>query len=188
VYDPRNPTPHRPNRRPNHPSPGNAFTPAFLDLLDPEDDPPTATEALAEGPWTVVRVAAPKLPFADSDGAAANQAEPWAVVREGDRPDAEPPAATFVHLHPARLATAALPVASRDGVYRLDRDPDPRGFALRQDGRLVGHLPWHHQELVVALRHLDALARSPRALAAVLEAAGASALRRVGALLAGRSA
>jgi hypothetical protein len=81
-----------------------------------------------------------------------------------------------------------VPIAARDAVYRLDREPDPRGFALRQDGRVVGHLPWHHQELVVALNHLDALARSPRALAAVLEAAGASAVRRVGALLAGRSA
>jgi hypothetical protein len=178
MHDQRNPT-----RRSTHPSPGNAFTPAFLDLLDPEDDPPTATEAVAEGPWTVVRATAPKIPFAEPNGP-----EPWAVVREGGRPDAEPPAATFVHLHPARLATAALPIAARDGVYRLDREPDPRGFALRQDGRVVGHLSWHHQELVVALNHLDALARSPRALAAVLEAAGASALRRVGALLAGRSA
>jgi hypothetical protein len=67
-------------------------------------------------------------------------------------------------------------------------DQDPRGFALHQDGRVTGHLPWHHQELVAALNHLDALARSPRALAAVLEAAGASALQRVGALLARRSA
>jgi hypothetical protein len=83
---------------------------------------------------------------------------------------------------------AAVPIAASDAVYRLDREQDPRGFALRQDGRVVGHLPWHHQELVAALNHLDALARSPRALAAVLEAAGASALRRVGALLAGRSA
>jgi hypothetical protein len=169
------------------PTPGNAFTPAFLDLLDPQDDPPTASEAVAEGPWTVVRVAAPKIPFAEPNGGPANGPQPWAVVREGDRPDAEPPAGTFVHLHPARLATAAVPIAGRDGVFRLDREPDPRGFALRQGGRVVGHLPWHHQELVVALGHLDALARSPRALAAVLEAAGASALRRVGALLAGRS-
>jgi hypothetical protein len=164
-------------------SPGNAFTPAFLDFLDPQDDPPTATEALAEGPWAVVRVTAPKIPFAEPNGP-----EPWAVVREGQRPEDEPPAATFIHLHPARLVTAAVPIAARDAVYRLDREPDPRGFALRQDGRVIGHLPWHHQELVVALNHLDALARSPRALAAVLEAAGASALRRVGALLAGRSA
>jgi hypothetical protein len=81
-----------------------------------------------------------------------------------------------------------VPIAGRDGAYRLDREADPRGFALRQDGRVVGHLPWHHQELVVALNHLDALARSPRALAAVLEAAGASALRRVCALMARRSA
>jgi hypothetical protein len=183
MHDRRHPT-----RRSTHPSPGNAFTPAFLDLLDPEDDPPTATEAVAEGPWTVVRVAAPKIPFAEPNGGPPCEAEPWAVVREGGRPDAEPPAATFVHLHPAQLVTAALPIASRDGAYRLDREPDPRGFALRQDGRFVGHLPWHHQELVVALGHLDALARSPRALASVLEAAGASALRRVGALLAGRSA
>jgi hypothetical protein len=178
MHDPRNPT-----RRSTHPSPGNAFTPTVLDLLDPEDDPPTATEAVAEGPWTVVRATAPKIPFAEPNGP-----EPWAVVREGGRADDEPPAATFVHLHPARLATAALPIAARDGVYRLDREPDPGGFALRQDGRVVGHLPWHHQELVAALNHLDALARSPRALAAVLEAAGATALARVGALLARRTA
>jgi hypothetical protein len=183
MHDRRHPT-----RRSTHPSPGNAFTPAFLDLLDPEDDPPTATEAVAEGPWTVVRVAAPKIPFAEPNGGPPYDAEPWAVVREGGRPDAETPAGTFLHLHPARLASAALPIAARDAGFRLDREPDPRGFALRQDGCVVGHLPWHHQELVVALGHLDALARSPRALAAVLEAAGASALRRVGALLAGRSA
>jgi hypothetical protein len=168
-------------------SPGNAFDRAFLDLLDPEDDPVTATEAVAEGPWTVARVTAPKIPFAEPNGP-----EPWAVVRAAvcaaERPEDEPPAATFVHLHPARLVTAAVPIAGRDGVYRLDREPDPRGFALRQDGRVVGHLSWHHQELVAALNHLDALARSPRALAAVIEAAGASALRRVGALVARRSA
>jgi hypothetical protein len=184
VHDPGNPT----SRRPTHASPGNAFTSAFLEHLDPEDDPPTATEALAEGPWTVVRVAAQKIPFAEPEGGAPCKAEPWSVVRAGGRPDAEPPAATFVHLHPARLVTAAVPIAARDAAYRLDREFDPRGFALRQDGRVVGHLPWHHQELVVALNHLDALARSPRALAAVLEAAGASALARVGALLARRSA
>ena len=160
----------------------NAFDRAFLDLLDPEDDPVTATEAVAEGPWTVVRATAPKIPFAEPNGP-----EPWAVVRNGDRPE-EPPAATFVHLHPARLTTAAIPITGRDAVYRLDREPDPRGFALRQDGRVVGHLPWHHQERVVALNHLDALARSPRALAAVLETAGASALAQAGALLARRSA
>jgi hypothetical protein len=163
-------------------STGNAFDRAFLDLLDPEDDPVTATEAVAEGPWTVVRVTAPKIPFAEPNGP-----EPWAVVREGDRPEEEPSAATFVHLHSAWLAVAAVPVAARDAVYRLDREQDPRGFALRHDGRVVGHLPWHHQELVAALNHLDALARSPRALAAVLEAAGASALQRVGALLARRT-
>jgi hypothetical protein len=166
----------------NRLSPQNAFDRSFLDLLDPEDDPITATEAVAEGPWTVVRVTAPKIPFAEPNGLV-----PWAVVREGDRPEEEPPAGTFVHLHPARLAVVAVPIAARDAAYRLDREPDPREFALRQDGRVVGHLPWHHQELVVALNHLDALARSPRALAAVLEAAGASALARVGALLARRS-
>jgi hypothetical protein len=171
--------------RPNstRPSTGNAFDRAFLDLLDPEDDPLTATEAVAEGPWTVVQVAAPKIPFAEPNGP-----EPWAVVRAGDRPDDESPAATFVHPHPAQLAAAAVPIASRDPLYRLAGEQDPRGFALRHSGHVVGHLPWHHQELVVALNHLDALARSPRALAAVLEAAGASALRRVGALLARRSA
>jgi hypothetical protein len=175
----------RPN--PTRPSTGNAFDPAFLHLLDPEDDPLTATEAVAEGPWTVVRVAAPKIPFADPHGPGVGQPESWAVVRQGARPDDDPPAATFLHPHPAHLAAAAVPLAARDPAYRLAADQDPRGFALHHGGHVVGHLPWHHQELVVALNHLDALARSPRALAAVLEAAGASALHRVGALLARRS-
>jgi len=120
----------------------------------------------------VARVTAPKILFAEPNGTASSKAERWAVVREGERPEDVPPAATFVHRHPAQLVTAAVPIAARDALYRLDREPDPRGFALRQDGRVIGHLPWHHQELVVALNHLDALARSPRALAAVLEAAG----------------
>jgi hypothetical protein len=162
-------------------SPANAFDRAFLDVLDPEDDPVTATEAAAEGPWTVVRVAAPKIPFAEP-----TSPEPWAVVREGEPTDDEP-AATFVHLHPARLAAAAVPLAARDAAYRLDPAHTARGFALRQDGRVVGHLPWHHQELVAALNVLDALARSPRALATVLEAAGATAVQRVGAILARRT-
>lgn len=162
-------------------SPANAFDRSFLDVLDPEDDPVTATEAAAEGPWTVVQLAAPKIPFAEPNGP-----EPWAVVREADPADAEP-AATFVHLHPARLAAAAVPIAARDAPYRLDPNPTARGFALRQNGRVVGHLPWHHQELVTTLNVLDALARSPRALATLLEAAGATAVQRVGAILARRT-
>jgi hypothetical protein len=72
----------------------------------------------------------------------------------------------------------------------MDRPPPGggRGGEGRSGAvRRLGRAP-HHQELVVVLNHLDALARSPRALAAVLEAAGASALARVGALLARRSA
>jgi hypothetical protein len=169
------------------PSSANAFDRAFLDILDPEDDPVTATEAAAEGPWTVVRFAAPKIPFAEPHGAPSSQAEPWAVVHEGEPADSEP-AATFVHLHPARLAAAAVSLTARDAAYRLDSAQTARGFALRRDGRVAGHLPWHQPELVATLNVLDALARSPRALATLLEAAGATAVRRVGELLARRSA
>lgn len=56
-----------------------------------------------------------------------------------------------------------MPIAARD-AYRLDREFDPRGFALRKGGRVVGQLPWHNQELVAALNHLDPVERSPRAL------------------------
>jgi hypothetical protein len=167
-------------------SPANAFDRSFLDVLDPEDDPATATEAAAEGPWTVVQLAAPKIPFTEPLGDESNASAPWAVVREGDPPDADP-AATFIHPHPARLAAAAVPIAARDAAYRLDPARSARGFPLRQHGRVVGHLPWHHQELVTTLNVLDALARSPRALATLLEAAGATALQRVGAILARRT-
>jgi hypothetical protein len=135
----------------------------------------------------VVRVAAPKSPSPSRATRSRPTRSPGPWCARATRRTTEP-AATFVHLHPARLASAAVPIAARDAAYRLDRAASPRGFALRHGGRVAGHLPWHHQELVVALNHLDALARSPRALAAILEAAGATALRRVDALLAGRSA
>jgi hypothetical protein len=79
-----------------------------------------------------------------------------------------------------RGSSPPVPTAARVRFAR-------RGAACAAGRARHRPLPWHHQE-VVALNHLDALARSPRALAAVREAAGASAVRRVGALLAGRSA
>jgi hypothetical protein len=108
------------------------------------------------------------------------------MVREWETAEDEP-AAIFVHLHPARLAAAAVPLVARDPAYRLDRDASPHGFALRHGGRVAGHLPWHDQDLVVAV-NTSTPWPARRGLAAVLEAAGATALRRVGALLAKRSA
>lgn len=155
--------------RHQHPTP-NVFTPTFLAALEPEDDPLTATEAAAAGPWAIV-------PW---------PAGGWAVVRRREAGAAGArPAAVFVHRQTARLAAAALPLVGRDGSFRLDREAGPRGFAVRRHGRAAGHLPWFHAELVAALDLFDGLVRSPEAMAEVLAAAGPTALGLAGAALAG---
>jgi hypothetical protein len=156
------------------PAEPNAFTPTFLHHLDPEDDPLTATEAAAEGPWHAM-----PLPGADP-------AEPWTVTRTPAPCGGDSTAGTFALQATARLLATALPLAARDATYRLTGEPDEAGFPLLRAGRPVAHLPWFHDELVATLNVLDALARSPRAMASLLEAAGPTAVRRVGAELARR--
>jgi hypothetical protein len=156
------------------PSEPNAFTPSFLHRLDPQDDPLTATEAAAEGPWHAM-----PLPGADP-------AEPWTVTRTPAPCGGDTTAGTFAHRATACLLATALPLAARDATYRLASEPDEAGFPLLRGSTPVAHLPWYHDELVAMVNVLDALARSPRAMAALLEAAGPTAVRRVGAELARR--
>jgi hypothetical protein len=152
-----------------HPDPTeNAFAPHFLARFDPEDDPATATEAQSAGPWKVEP----------------HPAGGWSVRRRWEGAGGAPPVAVFVHRQPALLAATALPLAGRDAAYRLGKQPTERGFPVALHGRPAGHLPWFDDELVRALDLLDALARSPAALASLLLAAGPSALRLTGAALA----
>jgi hypothetical protein len=131
------------------------------------DEPVTAAEAELAGPWKVV-------------------ASPlgWAVLRlEECLEDGDQPAAVFRDRERALLAAAVLPGTARVGEMRLRFEEGARGFALESQGEIIGHLRPFDDELASALQVVDSLIRAPRSLAAVLQAAGPEALRRVGRIL-----
>lgn len=149
--------------------PGNAFDETFLAAIDQLDEPVTAAEAEAAGPWTLQETA---------DGG-------WGVFRRGQSAErGDVPVASFRRREKALLAAAVLPGTGRDPLYRLDAEPGDEGFAVRgPDGEVEGHLRLFDEPLKEALHVVDCLVRSPEALARLLEAAGGIALRETGRLL-----
>lgn len=149
--------------------PSNAFDETFLAAIDQLDEPMTAAEAEAAGPWVLLEM---------SDGQ-------WGVFRRGQSPErGDIPVASFRWREKALLAAAVFPGTGRDPLYRLSPEPDREGFALRaSDGEVEGHLRLFDEPLRDALHVVECLVRSPEALARVLEAAGGITLRETGRLL-----
>jgi hypothetical protein len=148
----------------------NAFSPSFLHRIGEIDEPPTAGEADAAGPWRVL-----ELP-----------GEGFGLFRIGESPArGYRPAARFRQRWLALLAAAVLPGTGRDAAFRLQKDSGPAGFAVEtgNGGEVVGHLELFDERLIEALHVAAGLLRSPEALAVVLEAAGQVALERAGAIL-----
>ena len=157
---------------PTIPSFRNVFTSEFLQLLGERDEPPTAGEADVAGPWRVEEI--PGV---------------FGVFRSGESdPRGFRPYAAFSSRQLALLAAAVLPGTGRDPSFRLDKEAGPSGYAVRSGSETVGVLGLFDEKLVDALNVLEALVRSPQALADVLEAAGALALERAGVLLDSRVA
>ena len=164
-----------PSRQDSNPSaprtPRNAFSPLFLRRFDELDEPITSLEADTSGPWSVEPVSG--LGFG--------------VFRAGERPSRGfRPAATFADRWLALLAAAVLPGTGRDPLLALSADSDPGGEGyplLLDDGTVVGHAEEFNEALVDAVNVAAGLVRSPLALAFLLEAAGAVALERCGAIL-----
>jgi hypothetical protein len=149
--------------------PTNAFDETFLALFDQLDEPTTAAEAETAGPWSLLMM---------PDGR-------WGVFRRGQTPDrGDVPVAAFHRKEKALLAAAVLPGTGREPLYRLASEPDARGFPLASpSGETEGHLRLFDENLRDALHAAECLVRSPEALARLLEAAGAVALRETGRLL-----
>ena len=146
----------------------NVFTPSFLERLGERDEPPTAGEADVAGPWRVEEVSGGFGVFRAGESAA-----------RGFRPYA-----VFTTRPLALLAAALLPGTGREAAFRLQKEAGPSGYAVTEHGEEeVGHLQLFDEKLVDAMNALDALLRTPEALAGVLEAAGAVALERAGAIL-----
>ncbi|HEV7516104.1 MAG TPA: hypothetical protein VGR07_07375 [Thermoanaerobaculia bacterium] len=155
-------------RSPNDSTPSalNAFCQEFLLLLDERDEPSTAAEADAAGPWKIE-------PCPHGGFALLRQGE---SLRRGDRP-----AGTFERRETALLAAAILPATGLAPLYRLRGEETPRGFALeRPRGEIAGHLEYYDPDAAAALHVAESLLRSPDSLARLLEAAGRVALLRAG--------
>jgi len=158
------------DRTPSHPP--NAFAPAFLHRFEERDEPPTAGEADAAGPWFIEPV--PSLGFG--------------LFRAGESlARGFQPAAVFPDRWLALIAAAVLPGTGRDALLRLNRENDALGYGVvLDDGEIVGHFELFDEPLLDAMNVAVALVRSPWSLAWLLEAAGPLALERCGTILAER--
>jgi hypothetical protein len=152
------------------PSFPNAFSSSFLHRVAKLDEPPTAGEADAAGPWRIL-----ELP-----------GEGFGLFRSGESIErGHRPAARFRQRWLALVAAAVLPGTGRDAAFRLQKDSGPEGFAVEagNGGEPVGSLELFDERLIEALHVAEGLLRSPEALALLLEAGGQVALERAGAIL-----
>jgi len=147
----------------------NAFHPDFLKRIGERDEPLTAAEADVAGPWLVEEI----------PGAG------YGLFRSGEgHHRAFRPTAVFRDRAHALLAAAVLPGTGRDAAFRIGADPELAGYPLHNSaGAIAGHLHLFDERLTDALHVVEALVRSPEALANLLEAAGSIALERAGAIL-----
>jgi hypothetical protein len=150
----------------------NAFALDFLDRLAEHDEPATSREASTAGPWRVVALGP----------------ERWGVLQDGD---AEP-YGVFKPRELALLAAAMIPAAGREPRLLVFGEAAPEGFPVgalhAAEGRaeIQGWLSAFDADAVDCINNGLHLAASPASLALVLEAAGPTALRRAGAILAER--
>ncbi|HXO22547.1 MAG TPA: hypothetical protein VOA87_21710 [Thermoanaerobaculia bacterium] len=158
--------------------PDNIFSPSFLALIRERDETLTASEAEFAGPWRTEAV--PGRP-----GAVAVLRD-WERLEGGDVPEA-----IFWHEETALLMAALLPATEREPLFHLAEEDGPDGFALyaifgEQGNQVAGWLRHYEPEKVEALHLLEAVIRSPVALANLLEAAGPGAIEKAGQILARR--
>ena len=157
-------------------SSSNAFSSSFLQRIHQRDEPPTAGEADLAGPWRILEM----------------PGRGFGVFRLGESPErGHRPTAVFRDRGLALMAAAVLPGNGRDAAFRLHKEAGPDGFVVEagdcnacgRGGEPVGHLELFDERLIEALHVAERLARSPEALANLLEAAGPIALERAGAVL-----
>ena len=147
----------------------NAFRSEFLKRIGERDEPLTGAEADVAGPWLVEEI----------PGAG------FGLFRSGEgQKRSFLPAAVFRDRAHALLAVAVLPGTGRDAAFRLGVEPERAGYPVRDPaGDIAGHLHLFDESLTGALHVVETLVRSPESLAHLLEAAGAIALERAGAIL-----
>ena len=103
----------------------------------------------------------------------------------------DPPVAVLWHLETARLLAVLLPVIDREPLFYVEEQRSAEGFPLvavygEQGPRESGWLDRYEPRWGEGLHLLEAIVRSPWALAALLEAAGPGAEEQVGRIRARR--
>jgi hypothetical protein len=156
----------------------NAFSPSYLALLREHDDVLTAAEAELAGPWKIE-------PVAGKPGAVAVLRQ-WEAVEAGDSP-----VAVLWHEETARLLSVLLPVIDREPLFYIEDGAAPEGYPLvavygDQGPQVAGWLDRGEPRWAEGLHILEAIVRSPLALATLLEAAGPGAEEQVGRIRARR--
>ena len=157
---------------PGIPPSRNAFAAEFLSRFEREDEPPSAAEADVAGPWEVQPLSL------------ANGHEAFGLWRLGERASwGDAPAGLFRDHATALLAAAVRPFVGRDPFYELGRERERGGFPILRQGEAVGWIDLFDEDWTLGINVLERFARSPQALATLLEAAGPLALERAGRIL-----
>jgi|SRR5882724_12197962 len=156
----------------------NAFSPSYLALLREHDDVLTAAEAELAGPWKIE-------PVPGRPGAVAIL-RLWEDLAIGD-----PPVAVLWHFETAQLLSVILSVIDREPLFHLEEQETPGGYPLvamcgEQGPQEAGWLDRYEPRWAEGLHLLEAIVRSPWALATLLEAAGPGAEEQVGRIRARR--
>jgi hypothetical protein len=156
-----------------HPNPANAFNASFLGRLAERDEPPTAGDADVAGPWRIEPI----------------PGHGFGLFRVGETlARGFAPTAVFPSRWLALVMAAILPGTGRDPLVRLEKQPDADGvYPLilpgPDGGETVGQLQLFNEPAVDAMNVAIHLLQAPESLAYLLEAAGAVALERCGAIL-----
>ncbi|HYG61071.1 MAG TPA: hypothetical protein VEL74_00700 [Thermoanaerobaculia bacterium] len=151
----------------------NVFTTEFLARLGERDEPPTAGEADVAGPWRVEAI----------------PGHGFGLFRLGETlARGFAPVAIYPSRWLALVMAAILPGTGRDPLLRIEKTPNADGvyplvLPSRDGAEQVGELQLFDEAAVDAMNVVIHLLQAPESLAFVLEAAGAVALERCGAIL-----
>ena len=149
----------------------NAFSREYLERLREGSETFGSGEGEAAGPW-VLRHEEGAYPLFRA----------WEGFEHGDSPEA-----VFQVRDAGLLFFAVRPAAGRDPLFRAPDAATEHGFAVESAGQVVGHLRFFNQDWLHAAHVAACLARSPLAMAALLEAGGPNLQEQVGRIL-GRNA
>ena len=157
---------------PSKPPIANAFTPDYLARLREQEEVLTTAEAELAGPWKIE-------PVPGKPGAVAIL-RLWEDLAIGD-----PPVAVLWHLETARLLSVLLPMLDREPLFYLEEGAASEGYPLvavygEQGPQVAGWFDRYEPRWSEGLHLLEAIVRSPLALATLLEAAGPGAEEQVG--------